>query len=322
MAIIGFHASHELYAPSTLLRYIRRAEQAGFQAVMCSDHFHPWSPCGESGFSFAWLGAALRATTLPFGTVCCPSFRYPPAVVAQAAASLGEMFPDRFWLALDSGQTMNEHILGAGWPARPERQARVLEAAESIRALWDGATVSRQGRLGREAAQIDSRPEHLPLLFGTALTPETARWVGTWADGLLTVAAEHRMLRRIVEAFRERGGEGKPMYLQAAVGYAQEADRAWHLGWERRPVAAWEQNENQNQRLPEQFLRAVMERGRQALHGTLRVSTDLGQHRAWIENDLDLGFDTLFLHNISGDQERFIDVFGTEILPDFTGVPL
>src|SRR3954453_11214921 len=139
MASIGFHASHELYPPSVLLRHVRRAEQAGFEAAMCSDHFHPWTPAqGQRGYSFAWLGAALEATSLPFGTICCPAFRYHPAIVAQAAATLAEMYPGRFWLALGTGQALNEHITGAPWPGKLERQARVREAAEVIRTLWSG----------------------------------------------------------------------------------------------------------------------------------------------------------------------------------------
>jgi G6PDH family F420-dependent oxidoreductase len=142
-AVIGFHASHELYSPASLLRHVHLAEQAGFGAGMCSDHFHPWTPAqGHSGFSFAWLGAAMQSSSLPFGTVCCPVFRYHPAVVAQAAATLAEMFPDRFWLALGTGQALNEHITGSGWPDKKERRAHVEEAAETIRALWAGEEVS------------------------------------------------------------------------------------------------------------------------------------------------------------------------------------
>src|SRR5687768_17037489 len=121
MTQIGFHASHELYRPSTLLRCVERAEQAGFAAAMCSDHFHPWSDVeGQSGFAWSWLGSALQATRLPFGTVCAPGQRYHPAVIAQAVATLAEMFPSRFWLAVGSGEALNESITGAPWPRKPE----------------------------------------------------------------------------------------------------------------------------------------------------------------------------------------------------------
>src|SRR5918998_259614 len=108
MVQLGFHASHEQFAPSVLLHYVQLAERAGFRAAMCSDHFHPWSERqGQSGFAWSWLGAALQATRLTFGTVCAPGQCYHPAVIAQAAATLGEMFGERFWLAVGSGEALN-----------------------------------------------------------------------------------------------------------------------------------------------------------------------------------------------------------------------
>src|SRR5687768_2046557 len=113
MTSFGYHASHEQFAPSLLLQWSQLAEEMGFEAIMCSDHFHPWSERqGQSGFSFAWLGAAMQATSLSFGSVCAPGQRYHPAIVAQATATLAEMFPQRYWVALGSGQLLNEHITG------------------------------------------------------------------------------------------------------------------------------------------------------------------------------------------------------------------
>src|SRR5688500_7810623 len=111
--VLGFHCSHEQQSPSTLLRIASRAAQAGFTVAMCSDHFHPWrEQQGLSGFAWSGVGPALQATGMSFGTVCAPGQRYHPAVVAQAAATLSEMFPDRFWLALGSGEALNESITG------------------------------------------------------------------------------------------------------------------------------------------------------------------------------------------------------------------
>jgi coenzyme F420-dependent glucose-6-phosphate dehydrogenase len=120
---IGYQASHEQFSPSALLRYAILAEKAGFECVNCSDHFHPWSEAqGESGFSFAWLGAALQATHIPFGVVCAPGQRQHPAIVAQAAATLSEMFPERFWMALGSGEVLNEQITGEKWPLKSVKE--------------------------------------------------------------------------------------------------------------------------------------------------------------------------------------------------------
>src|SRR4051812_39255083 len=111
--VIGWHCSHEQHPPSALLAHIRLAADAGFAAAMCSDHFHPWSERqGHSGFAWSWLGAALAHTALSFGTVCAPGQRYHPAVIAQAAATLAEMFPQRVWLAIGSGEALNEAVTG------------------------------------------------------------------------------------------------------------------------------------------------------------------------------------------------------------------
>ena len=117
MTRYGFHASHEQVPARRLLADVQRAEQAGFEVAMCSDHFSPWSRRqGQSGFAWSWLGAALATTDLTFGCVNAPGQRYHPAVVAQAVATLGSMFPGRFWVALGSGEASNEHITGDGWP--------------------------------------------------------------------------------------------------------------------------------------------------------------------------------------------------------------
>src|SRR5215203_2693151 len=126
MPTIGYHASHEQFPPSELLALVQEAERAGFAAAMCSDHLAPWGTAqGNSGFAWAWLGAAMQATALPFGVVNAPGQRYHPAIIAQAAATLAEMFPGRFWVAFGSGQAMNEQVTGERWPPKPERNQRL-----------------------------------------------------------------------------------------------------------------------------------------------------------------------------------------------------
>ena len=154
MAAIGFHASHEQASPSELLHAVRAAEAAGFACAMCSDHFSPWSERqGESGFAWSWLGAALQATSLPFGVVNAPGQRYHPAVIAQAAATLCELFPGRFWLALGTGEFSNEHITGEPWPDKRTRNARLAECVAVMRAL-----LRRGGRRPRRAGARRPRP--------------------------------------------------------------------------------------------------------------------------------------------------------------------
>jgi G6PDH family F420-dependent oxidoreductase len=139
MTIVGWHASHEQIAPSELLRSAVRAEEVGFDAGMSSDHFAPWSERqGQSGYAWSWLGAALASTSLGYGIVTAPGQRYHPAITAQAIATLLEMFPDRLWVALGSGEFANEHITGGSWPDKPSRNARLAECVEIMRALFDG----------------------------------------------------------------------------------------------------------------------------------------------------------------------------------------
>ncbi|MFC6775336.1 LLM class flavin-dependent oxidoreductase [Methylobacterium gregans] len=139
MARIGYHVSHEQHAPSSLLRYVGVAEAAGFVCAMSSEHFKPWSNAqGHSGNAWSWLGAALARTQLPFGIITAPGYRHHPAVLAQSAATLSEMFPRRLWLALGSGQRLNEDVTGLPWPEKAERTARLAECAQVIRALFEG----------------------------------------------------------------------------------------------------------------------------------------------------------------------------------------
>src|SRR3954469_11784021 len=148
MVRIGYHASHEQFRPSELLELVRQAEAAGFKCAMSSDHFKPWASAqGQSGFAWAWLGAAPEATSLPFGVISAPGYRYHPAILAQGAATLSEMYPGRFWLALGSGQRLNEDVAGLPWPDKAERNARLSECASIIRALLGGETVTHRGRV-------------------------------------------------------------------------------------------------------------------------------------------------------------------------------
>ncbi|MFC7648526.1 LLM class flavin-dependent oxidoreductase [Streptosporangium lutulentum] len=139
MTTYGFHSSHEQIHPAELLKAVTRAEQAGFEAAMSSDHFSPWSERqGQSGFAWSWLGAALQATELPFGVVNAPGQRYHPAIIAQAIGTLGAMFPGRFWAALGTGEASNEHITGDRWPRKELRTTRLRECVDVIRALLAG----------------------------------------------------------------------------------------------------------------------------------------------------------------------------------------
>ena len=313
---IGIHASHEQFRPDRLLRLVQAAEAAGFDAAMCSDHWGPWSDeQGESGFAWSWLGAALQATSLPMGVVNAPGQRYHPAIVAQAAATLSVMFPDRFWLAVGSGQFLNEHITGDPWPIKSDRNERLLEAAQVMRALWAGETVTHRGHVTVSEARLWTRPTRPPMLVGAAVTPETAGWVAGWADALITVVQPDERLDAVVGAFRSNGGAGKPMYLQAHLAWAPTEAEARDAAF-----AQWRQNCLDNSVMtalahPAQIAAAAAHVTRRDLDAAVRISSDLGVHARWIQRDLARGFDAIYLHEVGPDQERFVETFGREVLP-------
>jgi coenzyme F420-dependent glucose-6-phosphate dehydrogenase len=314
--IIGIHASHEQFRPDRLLRLVQAAEAAGFDAGMCSDHWGPWSEeQGESGFAWSWLGAALATTSMPFGAVNAPGQRYHPAIIAQAAATLSVMFPGRFWLAIGSGQLLNEHITGERWPPKPERNERLAEAADVMRRLWAGETVSHSGHVTVSEARLWTLPEEPPMLVGAAVTAETAAWVAGWADALITVSQPDEQLDAVVDAFRSNGGDGKPMLLQVHLAYAPTDGEARDAAF-----AQWRQNTLPNSVMtdlaqPEQIAAAATHVTPADLDVAVRISSDVGRHVAWLERDLERGFEALFLHEVGPEQERFVEVFAREVLP-------
>jgi coenzyme F420-dependent glucose-6-phosphate dehydrogenase len=317
---LGFHCSHEQHPPSRLLRIATLAAEAGFVAAMCSDHFHPWSDRqGHSGFSWSWLGAALQASTMSFGTVCAPGQRYHPAVIAQAAATLSEMFPDRFWLAVGSGEALNESITGQLWPPKHQRNLRLLEAVKIIRALWAGATVTTRDFIVTEAARLYSRPLTPPQLLGAALSPETAQWVGSWADGLITVAGPREDMREVVEAFRKSAGGAKPMFLQVAVSFARTDEEAASAAVDQWRHSALPANQLADLPSPLAFDHASARVDCRAVLARVRVSSDIHRHIDWLHQDHDLGFERIYLHNVAWEhQERFIEACAETVIPSFS----
>ena len=303
---LGFHCSHEQHAPSALLRLARQAEACGFAAAMCSDHFAPWLPAqGHSGYTWSWLGAALEGTRLSFGTVCAPGQRYHPAVIAQAAATLGEMYGDRFWVAFGSGEALNEAITGDPWPGKAQRNQRLLECVALMRALWAGETVTHHGMVRVDQAKLYSRPARPPLVLAAALTPETARWAGGWADGLITVSGERNRMRETVDAFREGGGEGKPLCLQVALSYAASDAEAERIAREEWGQAALPSAQLADLRSPEAFARAVRGIDASAIHAAVRISADVQRQVAWLQADAALGFTRIYVHNVNRDHAAF-----------------
>lgn len=317
MTTIGYHASHEQFAPSQLLEYVQRAEQAGFEAAMCSDHFHPWNHTqGQSGFSWAWLGAALQATNLPMGLVCAPGYRYHPAIVAQAVATLAELFPGRIWPAFGSGQALNESITGEPWPSKNERNSRLRECVEIMRALWNGDTVTHHGSVDVVEATLFTLPDEKPSAFAAAITPATARWAASWADGLITIARPPGELKEVVDAFRENGGAQKPLYLQVQLSYARTDKQALTSAHQQWGTNIFDSSVLSELPTPDHFEAAAEFVEPDDLKDHVLTSSSLSQHTEWLRDYEELGFDALFLHNVGQNQREFISAFAEEVLPN------
>src|ERR671914_1057885 len=313
MAVVGIHASHEQLAPSAALAAVRAAEAAGFDAAMCSDHFSPWSERqGESGFAWSWLGAAMQATGLPFGVVTAPGQRYHPAIVAQAASTLAELFPGRLQLALGTGEFSNEHITGAPWPDKKVRNARLRECVDVMRALFAGEAVDHDGLVRVDRAKLWTLPDTPPPLIATAVSVETAGWAGEWADGLITINQPHDHLRAMLDAF---AADGRPVAVQVHLSWAPDEEQALRIAHDQwrtnvfSPPLCWDLA------TVEQFDEAARHVRPEDVRGPVLVSSDLSVHAAWLEELGELGFDEIYLHHVGQDLSAFIDAFGGHVLP-------
>lgn len=316
MAKIGYQASHEQFAPGALLDYVQRAEKAGFQACLSSDHIHPWGTIqGHSGFAFSWLGAALQATRMDFGIVTTPGYRYHPAILAQAVATLEEMFPGRFFLTMGSGEWLNEHVVGGEWPVKALRNEILQESAEVMRRLWQGEEVTHYGLVTVEQARVYIDLPRVPEIIGAALTPATARWLGGWADGMITTARPVEDLRRMVEAFHEGGGAGKPLALKADVSYDTSYESALEGAYQQWRFALLGSPLIAELKTPELFDLAGGMVGEEQVKRSVMVSSRLDEFVDWVRELAGLGFERIILHNVNSKQEQFIDAFGAEVLP-------
>lgn len=316
---IGFHASHEQFSPRRLLDLVQKAEDAGFRSVLSSDHFHPWSDKqGESGFAWSWLGAAMHATSLEYGIVNAPGQRYHPAIIAQAVATLDQMFPGRFFLCAGSGQLLNENITGEQWPAKRDRNQRLQESVEVMRRLWQEEDyLNHKGMFTVERAKLFTKPTHLPMVYGAALTEKTASWLSSWADGLITISKPVEELEKTVKSFRASAAGNKSMALKVQISYDKSHDQALEGAWEQ-----WKNNIYPSKLIadidsPEKFDALGNNTRREDLEQHVIIGSKAETFIEKINEFQALGFEKIIIHNVNEQQEDFIEFFGKEILPQF-----
>jgi coenzyme F420-dependent glucose-6-phosphate dehydrogenase len=322
-AAFSYHASHEQFAPSELLAWVQKAESAGFDGAFSSDHLQPWGGAqGHSGFAWSWLGSALQATQqLQFNLITVPGgWRYQPVVLAQAIATLAQMYEGRLpWVALGSGQAINERAVGAGWPAKPERNARLFEGAQLIKRLLAGETVTQHGRVSALDAKVWSLPLEIPSLAGAAVSEETAEWLGSWADGLLTAGHDPEKLAKTVAAFRRGGGRGKPIHLKIGLSWAGSAAEALQQAHEQWRFNALSGDVSWELARPVDFEAATRFVRPEDMHESLFISHEPAAHVERLQALVDLGFETIVLHNVGRNQAAFIETFAEQVLPRLRG---
>jgi coenzyme F420-dependent glucose-6-phosphate dehydrogenase len=322
-----FGASHEEFSPDDLLRQAVAAERAGFDGISASDHLQPWWEPGESGHAWVWLGAAGQATErIPLGTgVTSTAARYHPALIAQAWMTLERLFPGRPFLGIGSGEALNEVPVGDDWPSPADQIARLDEALGYIRRLWDGETITEQGRFYRlQDYKLHTLAERRPPIWVSAFGPQAAEVAGRHGDGLWTLP-DPESTPEVIEAYREarrkagREGDGEIVF-QALVSWAESDEEAleqarkwkgaqpadhytadWH-----RPQAMYEHGE---QEVSDSEFAADIVAGSDpsAIADQLRELEQLGGTVLTLQN------------NSAANARRAIEVLGGEVLPALRG---
>ncbi len=320
---IGFVLSHEQFPAPQLLNLGVAAEDAGFEQHWTSDHFHPWQHNqGHSGQAWITLAAlGERTRFIPFATgVTCPSFRYRPAIVAQAFASLAVLSPGRVFLGVGSGEALNEVPSGGGWDDAGGRLDRMVEAVGLIRQLWTGDWVSHTGRYYQvENARIDDPPPQPVPIYLAASGRRAARTAGEFGDGWITDAVSVGR-PEIRDAFREgaRLAGKDPAQLRLLVdsyvvcGGTAEAEIAARL-WRFVPIGF---EDLLDQPDPREIQRIAEERLRlEDVYRNWVVSEDPRVHVNAIQKQLEAGATDIFIHIGQSDQEQVIDFYGRDVLP-------
>lgn len=320
---IGYAAMLEQFHPTDVVRYCEMAEQQGFTGVMAADHFQPWVPQqGEAAFVWNVLTAVGERTQGDLGPgVTCPSFRFHPALVAQASATLEAMYPGRHWLGLGSGEALNEHVVGNYWPEAPERIAMMFEAIEIIRKLFSGKDVKHAGKYFKlETTRLWTLTDPPPPIYVATAGPITAKKTGALCDGIITVGAPLEKIGGIFAKFEEgarsvgKEPDTMPRIMQLHMSWAQTDEEALANA-----VTEWP---NGGMKFPKQDIKSPFDFEQIAklvrpedFEGRMLISSDPDRHRAEIQRYLDVGIDRLYLHNVGRNQEEWIKVFGQSVLP-------
>jgi G6PDH family F420-dependent oxidoreductase len=311
---LGYAISSEEHAPRDLVRHAKLAEDSGFGFALISDHFHPWIDAqGHSPFVWSVLGGIAMATEkLVIGTgVTCPTVRTHPAIIAQAAATMGAMMPGRFFLGLGTGENLNEHIFGDRLPEFEVRAAMFAEAVDIIRRLWEGENTSYYGDFYTvENARIYTLPEEPLQIMIAAAGPKAAEVAGQLGDGLVNTSPD----KEVVEIF-EAEEAGRPKYAQMTICYGESEKEARKLAHQLWPIAAIPGELNQELPTPAHFEQVSKLVTEDAVAEKVVCGADVQKHLDMIQKYADAGYDHVYVHQIGPDQEGFLRFYQQKIMP-------
>lgn len=325
--LIGYAVMLEQFHPRDCVELTAYAEQKGFNGAMAADHFQPWVPQqGQSAFVWNVLTAIGERTRGDMGPgVTTPTFRWHPAMVAQASATLAAMYPYRHWLGVGAGEALNESFLAQYWPDAGERSARMFEAVELIKKLFEnsakGKDTKHKGEYYKmEATRLWTMPETPPEILVATAGPINAKKTGRLADGIITVGAPLEKIEMLFEKFAEGAREaGKnpdamPKILQLHLSWAPTYEEAlanamteWPNGGMKFPKA--------DIRSPFDFAEMAKLVRPEDFKGRMVISADPDEHLEHIEKFAAFGFDRIYLHNVGRNQREWIDVFSEKVLP-------
>jgi G6PDH family F420-dependent oxidoreductase len=309
---IGYKLATEAFGPKELIRQAVLAEQAGFDFVEMSDHYHPWLEAqGHSAFTWSLLSAiAMKTERIGLATgVTCPSVRYHPAIVAQAAATLAIISDGRFTLGVGAGERLNEHVVGLGFPGRHIRHERLREALEIIRLLWQGGYRSYEGKhLRLEDARVFDLPDELPVIAVAAGGRQAAKIAAEVGDGLFATEPDGGL----VSTWQRLGGHG-PVYGEVPLAWAPDEDAAVRAVLEKNSFALTGWKVMAELPNPVNFEAATASIGPEQVREQFACGPDAKRHLQVARQFADAGFDHLVAMNAGPDPDGFLDFFAREL---------